>query len=266
MDDLPSLRKMMFKAVSLAAAVLLMPVASAAAPFGLAAVLRAGDLFTDNLRLGSTSASAPAATAGFFPFWLDGVDHDFQLSYNAATNLANLSASWLGIFTSTVSWNPVGGVPGSVPRAWSIGAGDIRLTAQNNPTSNTSVRIQNLSISGPGLSVINPPNLTAAQTGSGTVTAANSAPIVFITPNGGGSWVLNGQIRFTGLYGTPFSTGDSLRVAFDFLSSDVPEASSLLMGALGLAALGVLHQYRVRRLRRRLKLAASVKAAAPSVD
>jgi hypothetical protein len=253
---------MMFKAVCLAAAVLLMPVVSAAAPFALAAVLRAGDLFTDNLRLGSTSSSAPAASAGFFPFWLDAVDHDFQISYNAATNLASLSASWLGIFTSAVSWNPVGGVPTSAPRNWSIAAGDIRLTAQNNVTSNTSVQIHNLSLSGPGLSVINPPNLTAAQTGSGTVTASNSAPIIFITPNGGGSWVLNGQIRFTGLYGTPFSTGDSLRVSFDFFSSDVPEASSLLMGALGLAAIGVVYQYRLRRLRRRIKLTANAKPAA----
>jgi hypothetical protein len=227
----------------------MLPATAPAASFGLGAVLRVGGILQNELYLGSPS-NAPSTQGPFIPGWVDGVDHAFQLSYDATTNTASLSANWLGIITSSVSWNPVGGSASSASRSWTLSPGALVLTAVNNPLGNTSVQLSNLQISGPGLAVINPPNLTAAQTGGGTVTTTNAAAITFITPDGGGSWSLTGQIRFSGI-NTIGAIGDTLRAAFDFTASDyvaaVPEPESLLLSALGFAALGVLHHFRARR-------------------
>jgi hypothetical protein len=73
----------------------IMPAVAPAASFGLGAVLRVGGAFEVELQLGSTSAS-PVVASPFFPFWLDGLDQPFQLSYDATTNTASLAASWIG--------------------------------------------------------------------------------------------------------------------------------------------------------------------------
>ncbi len=231
------------------------PAVAPAASFSLGAVLRAGTQADVELLGGSTSATT-TASGNFFPYWLNGIDHTFRLNYDASSNTATLSANWLGIFTSSTVWNPAGGAPSSSARNWTIAAGGITATAQNLAVANTSIRLQNLSITGPGLGVINPPNLLAAQTGAGTVTSSNGSAITFTTPNGAGSWVLDGQIRFTGLaglFGSPGATGDQLRATLDILAADVPEPATLLISALGFAALRVLHH-----LRNRGRLAAAI--------
>lgn len=234
----------------------LVPMASQAASFSLDATLRAGSVGDTELALGSTSA-VPAVTGDFFPFWVEGVDHAFQLAYNAATNTATLTSDWFGIFTSSINWNPTGGNASTVPRNWSVAAGGIRVTAENIPFA-TSIRVQGLQLTVPGLGVLSSPSLLASQNGTGPVTASNAAGISFTTPNGNGSWVLDGQIRFTGLAAfLPGATGNQLRLAFDISASDVPEPATMLISALGFAALGVLHHFRVRRRRRRARLAAN---------
>lgn len=236
----------------------LTPVLAPAASFTLGATLRAGGFGDTELHLGSTAAT-PAVTGDFFPFWVDGVDHAFQLSYTASTNTATLLADWLGLFASSVSWNPAGGSPSTAPRIWTISPGGLSVTAENNPLINTSVRISNLQISGPGLGVIATPSLVASQTGAGSSTASLSSAITFATPNGQGNWRLDGTIRFAGLAGL-LTTGDQLRMAFNALAADVPEPATMLIGALGFAALGVLHHFRMRR-RRRAGIAAAAQSA-----
>ena len=237
-----------------------MPVVSPAASFGLGAVLRAGGTGDTELALGPKT-TALAVVGDLLPFWWDGVAHDFSLGYNAATNTATLTGDWFGIFTSSINWTVAAGSASSNSRIWTIGRGGLTLTAQNNTATNTSVSIQNLALTGPGLAIINPPSLTAAQTGAGTVTTSNSAPITFTTPAGSGSWSLNGQITFTGLAGfvTGGATGDGLRAALNITAVDVPEPEALLLSALGLAALGVLFHFRGRRRRSRV-----AKKAAPA--
>ncbi len=235
----------------------LTPVVAPAASFTLGATLRAGGFgFGDTeMHLGPTTAP-PAVTGDFFPFWVDGVDHAFQLSYTASTNTATLLADWLGLFASAISWNPAGGSPGTAPRIWTINSGGLSVTAENNPLINSSLRISNLQISGPGLAVITTPSLVASQTGVGPSTASLASAITFTTPNGQGNWRLDGSIRFVGLAGLLVS-GDELRMAFNASASDVPEPATMLIGALGFAALGVLHHFRLRRRRRAGKLAAA---------
>ena len=242
----------------------LTPVVTPAASFSLGATLRAGGFGDTELHLGPTAA-APAVTGDFFPFWVDSVDHAFQLSYNASTNTATLLADWLGVFASAVTWNPAGGSPSTAPRTWTIGAGGLSVTAQNNPLINSSINISNLQISGPGLAVITLPSLTASQNGTGSSTAALNSPITFITPNGQGNWRLDGTIRFAGLSGI-LTTGDQLRMAFNAFASDVPEPATMLIGALGFAALGVLHHFRTRRRRRQAGLAVTVRVAKPTTS
>ena len=235
----------------------LVPAALPAASFSLGAVLRVGGPAEPELYLGP-SAAAPATTAGVFPGWIDGVNHNFTLSYNAATNTALVSGNWLGIFTSSTSWVVTGGSPSSTPRDWVINAGGIRLTAENNTATASSISIQNLSISGAGFSTINPASMTVSQNGTGTQSVASAAPITFTTPNGGGSWVLSGQVRFVGPFASSTVAGDQLRAAFDVFGSDVapvPEPATLLISALGFAALGVWHHLRHRR---RVRTARSV--------
>ncbi len=182
--------------------------------------------------------------------WIEDLNQPFALSYNGATNVATLQAT-VSVFTFSTTWLVAGGTPGGGPTNWSIASGALRVVADNNTTVNTSVRIRNLSLSGTGFATLNPPNLTANQTGSGTVTASNSAPIAFTTA-AGGSWLLSGQIRFRGLsaFVTGGADGSELRMALDMTAStDVPEPATLLLGALGLAGLGVLHHFRSRRMR-----------------
>lgn len=227
----------------------LVPMVSEAASFSLGAVLRAGGILQDEMFLGTTAAS-PSVSGNFFPFWLDSVDQNFRLSYNAATNTATLAVDWIPLITSSISWNPVGGSASSASRIWTIGAGGIAVTAVNNIFSNTSISLSGLQLVPAGLSVITPPSLTASQTGSGTATSSNTSAITFTTPTGQGSWMLSGQIRFTNVDGFGVA-GDSLRAAFNISAADVvtsvPEPESLLLSALGLAALGVLHHFRGRR-------------------
>ena len=233
----------------------LTPLVAPAAPFPLGVMLRAGGFGDNELQLGPTAA-APAVTGDFFPFWVEGVDHAFQLSYTASTNTATLLADWLGIFTSSINWNPAGGSPSTASRIWTISPGGLSVTAENNPLTSSSVRIANLQISGPGLGVITTPSLVASQTGTGPSTASLSSAITFTTPNGQGNWRLDGTIRFAGL-ASGLVTGDQLRMAFNALAVDAPEPATMLIGALGFAALGVLHHFRIRRRRRAGKLAAA---------
>ena len=114
----------------------LTPVVAPAASFTLGATLRAGGFGDTELQLGPTAA-APAVTGDLFPFWVDGVDHAFQLSYTASTNTATLLTEWLGIFASSINWSPAGGSPSTASRIWTINPGGLSVTAENNPTNSS---------------------------------------------------------------------------------------------------------------------------------
>ena len=229
-----------------------MPVVSPAASFTLGATIRVADALSafSELQLGSTSgvSSASANMA-----WSDGFNHDFQLSYNGPTNVATLNATTASSLTTSVGWTVAGGSPNPASLFWTINSGKLAVTAQIDPSQHTQIRLRNLSLSGTGFATINPANLVANQNqnenenGGGTVTDGNAAPITFTT-SAGGSWVLNGQIRFVGITGG--SSGNSLLATLNIGATGlapVPEPESLLLSTVGLATLGVLFHFRGRR-------------------
>lgn len=239
----------MGRAVTLFLGLALFAGTAPAVPFTLGATIRAGDVNTGHTAtLGSSSAS-PSAYGVIYPYWLPaGINHNFQLAFDGATGTLSLNIDWLSLNALSLSWVVPGG-GGNLARTWTVSPGGLSVTAEANPAVDSSIRVRTLSFTGPGFVGVGTPQLLASQTGT-TVTASNAAPVTFTTADGAGSWLLDGQIRFTGLgfYNAGGAVNDELRFAFDILSTEVPEPSTLLIGALGLAALGVLHHVRSRRL------------------
>lgn len=239
----------MVKAVGAFFVLAVLPQIAPAVPFTLGATIRAGDVNTGYTATIGSSSSSPSAYGVIYPYWLPlGLNHDFQLAFDGATNTLNLTINWLSFTGTSFSWVvPTGS--GNTARSWTISPGGMSLTAQANSAVNTGIRVRTMSVTGPGFAGVAVPSLTANQTGS-TVTVSNAAPITFSTTDGAGSWQLDGQIRFTGLsfYNPGGASFDDLRFAVDILSTEVPEPATLLLGALGLAALGVLRHVRRKHL------------------
>lgn len=253
----------MGKVKTLLALVIVLPVPGMAASFTLGATIRAGTAAgLTEVSLGATS-SAASVTGQMGPYWQEGVNYNFFLAYDGATNTANLTVS-RGATQANVNWVVAGGT-GNAARVWTVAAGGLTAVAEQNTATNTQVRVRNIAFTGPALPGVGTPNLVANQNGGGAVTASNVAPISFTTQNGQGSWMLDGEIRFTGLgqYTAGGAVGNQLRFGFDILSSDVPEPTTLLLGALGLAVLGVVRHYRSRV---RAKVPAPVATAAQRAE
>ena len=176
--------------------------------------------------------------------WSDNLDQQFRIGYNQATNTAYTTVwSSGGSATGTAytsSYNPPGGVP-LVTRKWTIGVSGLNLTADPAVTPNTSVQISQLRFQS-GVNVVNPLqntySLTASQPG-GSAQVGNTSPIEFSALGYGGSWYLDGVIRFEGLspYASNGARDAELRFSLTATANDTPEPGSILLVSSGLFAM-----------------------------
>lgn len=220
----------------LAAAAPLLP----GADFGFDAIIRAGLPNNGDWELGlGPTGNNSARTSHLNPYYANNTWQRFEIGYSAALNAAFLRFyNQPGAPTQVLYANPFSGAAGA-NIIWEIPASGLYLGASSRNRF-TEVELDQLSLTGTGLAVIQPVGVTAlsaSQLNSNT-TVVYPTPITFRTS--GGDWTLSGQIRFDGLGAyTPGGARQSdLHMGFNVTGTvDVPEPASAALVLAGVAAL-----------------------------
>lgn len=221
------------------------------ADFGFSAVIQAGQPNNGDWELGiGPTGNNGAVNAHLNPYYPNNTARGFQISFNAASRTLSLRYYYTPTTFQTVSYTtPYVYAPDAELR-WEIPASGLYVTAEsrNRPTG---VYVENLSLTGSGITVLQPlsvTNLTVTQNGGGA-SASMPSPVVFLA-TGSTNWTLSGTIRFQGLgqYVSGGARRDELRMGFSGAATIVqtPEpASALLIGA-GLAVFATRKRKKTR--------------------
>ncbi len=225
-----------------------------AASFTIGVAIQAGNsnssVAGNNWEIGlGPSASAPAVVASLSRYYLDDRDNPFTLSYDGLTNTLTLRIQTRNAGSgavTTLSWNPTGGVATANPSKWTIGPNDVQATALR-VSRDTSITIKDLTLDPRTVNIVDdfaplPSQLTASQAGppaGSSMTSSLGYPVEFSTRAGTNSWLISGSISFHGLLRPgPAGGAHSNDLAFAFnMASHAPEASTLLLGGTGIAAM-----------------------------
>ena len=164
---------------------------------------------------------------------------NFQIGYNRTTN-----SGFVTVFNSdntpvTASYTN----PGLAPEAsaiWTLPAANFFASA-NTTFFSGSIDLENMSFA-PGVQVLSgslPASIGSSNTGTGiTNTSSLSTPIVFDATANGGSWTISGTVRMNGIVGSSGSAfRNNLQFGLGAFGTDTPEASTMSLFAVGLAAL-----------------------------
>jgi len=214
---------------------------SLGADFSFAAIIRVGSNGNSSYELGiGPTASAPSSTVSLNTFWANNAPRNFQIGYTQSTNTAYVRVyNPAGSGSQAVTYQPVGGLPASAGRVWTLPAALFSVEAQPDNRS-TSISLGNLSVTaGSILQGLSSTTLTAAQNNNAGASAAMTSPVVF-RANASGDWLLSGTITFVAVNGGA-NNYDRLRFDLGVQASDVPEPSTVGTASIGifLIALGV---------------------------
>jgi hypothetical protein len=222
-----------------------------ASEFTFFTTLRAGFQTPDVWEIGIGSTAATTNSRVNFR-WANNANHwrpsnqpqNFQIGYNQATNSAFVTVFNSNNAPITATFANPG--PSLLPTAtWTIPSTSFFASATPNSGA-ASVTVANLAFSN-GVTVLSgalPSGIGASSPGN--TSNSLSAPIVFTPAAAGGSWMITGTIRFSGLFPFGSATDNTLRFGFGAGASDVPEVSSSLMIGAGLLGLGLFFQRRKR--------------------
>jgi hypothetical protein len=180
------------------------------ADFGFSAIIRAGLPNAGDWELGiGPSGNNSAVTAHLSPFHPDNLERRFEIGYTAATRTAYLRYFHTNTSATTISYTTTYAYSPSAMLRWEIPSNGLYLQAHNRNRP-TGVFLNNLELSGAGLTVLQPlavTSMSAAQSGSGVNTPLGS-PLIFRAA-GSSDWRLSGAIRFQGL--NPYTSGGARR-------------------------------------------------------
>lgn len=219
-----------------------------AADFGWSAIIRAGLPNAGDWELGMGPLGNNTATSAHLsPYYANNIYQNFQIGYRSATQTAFLRF-YNGPGTAyTEITRPIGfAVSPSAIITWEIPASAFYLSASSRPAP-TAVAVDQLSLSGTALTVLQPLAMTAwsASQNRSNMVAPIGAPVVFQTA--GGDWTLSGRIRFQGLqtYQSPGAQRSQLHMGFSINGTvETPEPATWTLTAASLALLGLWRRRR----------------------
>ncbi len=202
------------------------------ADFGFQVIIRAG-LSAGDWEIGiGNNLNSPAATSDVVPYWNNNAPRDFEIGYEASTNRA-----YVRVGNDIASYYPAGGGALAAVGTWTLPAASFYVSASSRP-SPTGVTVSGLTLT-TGMDVLqgfSTTTLTAAQPGGGSSLQSLALPVV-LGATGSSSWVLTGQITFSGL---PAASRSQLQFHLTAEASDVPEPATYAMIGGGLLALVAL--------------------------
>jgi hypothetical protein len=186
--------------------------------------------------MGLNSAGVPTVSGHLSPYYLNDTPQRFEIGYRQSTGQA-FTRIYADNTASVLLLNLVYHVPNAAPLSptggWTLPAGSFYTRASLNAQTETSVTASNMSLA-TGLSVLNPPSITARNN---TVTAQNTpqgSPFLFQTASG--DWMLTGELTMTGLreYVVNGATRSQLQFGLTAVAGETPEPASLLLLASAL--------------------------------
>jgi len=216
---------------------------SAAQSFTFFSTLRAGGPSNSSFEIGTgTTVTANTVTSDFSysnPYWRPGNGtQTFQIGWDAVSKAAFTRVqNSSGVYTSsTLSY---GGPALPADALWQIPAGSFSVSAggKNDPSS---ISIEGLTLS-PNVTLVSgtlPSSMIASQA-AGVSSQSFASDMLVINPAAnGGSWFLQGTVRFSGLVSLGGTSRDSdLQLLLKAVGNPVPESESFALLGGGLVAL-----------------------------
>lgn len=168
-----------------------------------------------------------------------GLTQQFEIGYNAGTNTAytrvrNAQGNW----TTASIGNSGAALPNNT--IWTLPAASFNVSAVGNADP-SSIQVENLALS-TNVAVLSgslPTSLGVTGSPGNNTSAGMSAPLVIQAATNGGSWFLEGTIRFSGLRGSGGSAeGSQLSFNLGASGTQTPEATTMSLLGGGLIILG----------------------------
>ncbi len=219
--------------------------------FSFYSTLQAGRPGTNDWEVGvGNTAGAPSATASFgyetsgSQFWRDnGLPQSFRVGWDALNNRGYVTVYNSAGDPTTVTLQNAGPALSATVN-WTLPTGSFLVSATPSGPQTSSIELQNLQFSS-GVNIVSgslPSTLTAAENGTATTTSL-SAPILLNASATGGSWYVDGTVRFTGLITMGGNAkGNQLQFLMGASGTEAPETSSFALLGGGLIAFGVIRR------------------------